>query len=152
MKINFKPGEKNDIDTLLILIKEFYDLDGCLSFNAVVVHHALIQLLSEEAIGRVWLIQDQSQTIGYVIISFSYSLEYGGRDAFIDEIYIRPAYQGQGIGKQTIKFIEEVCISHNVQALHLEVERENTSAQNFYHQVGFQDSDRYLMTKKLNQS
>ncbi|ALF54114.1 acetyltransferase [Nostoc piscinale CENA21] len=152
MNINFKAGENNDVETLLVLIQEFYQLDGYLSFNAVVVRHALIQLLNEESIGRIWLIQHQNQAIGYVILSFGYSLEYGGRDAFIDEIYINPAYQGQGIGKQTIKFLEEVCISLNIQALHLEVERENTSAQNFYHRVGFKDSDRYLMTKKLNQS
>jgi ribosomal protein S18 acetylase RimI-like enzyme len=100
--------------------------------------------------GRVWLIQYQSQAIGYVILTFGYSLEYGGRDAFIDELYIEPAYQGQGIGKQTIKFLEEVCISLNVQALHLEVEKQNTSAQSFYRQVGFEDHDRYLMTKYLN--
>ncbi|MBD2302169.1 GNAT family N-acetyltransferase [Nostoc sp. FACHB-87] len=150
MNINFKPGDNNDVETLLVLIQEFYQLDGYLSFNAVVVRHALMQLLNEKSIGQVWLIQDQSQAIGYVILSFGYSLEYGGRDAFIDEIYINSAYQGQGIGKQAIKFLEEVCISLNIQALHLEVERENISAQNFYHRVGFKDSDRYLMTKKLN--
>jgi len=35
--------------------------------------------------GRVWLIQYQGQVIGYVILTLGYSLEYGGRDAFIDE-------------------------------------------------------------------
>lgn len=152
MKINFKPGDNNDVETLLLLIQELYEVDGCVLFNAVVARGALMQLLSDRSMGRVWLIQDQSQAIGYIILTFGYSLEYGGRDAFIDELYINPAYQGQGIGKQTIQFLEEVCISLNVQALHLEVERENISAQGFYHRVGFKDHDRYLMTKLLNKS
>ncbi|MBE9004499.1 GNAT family N-acetyltransferase [Fortiea sp. LEGE XX443] len=152
MNINFKPGENNDVETLLILIQNFYELDGCVSFNAVVLRSALSQLLSDESMGRVWLIQDHNQTIGYVILTFGYSLEYGGRDAFIDELYIEPAYHGQGIGKQIIKFLEEVCIFLNVQALHLEVERENTSAQGFYRRVGFKDHNRYLMTKWLNKT
>jgi ribosomal protein S18 acetylase RimI-like enzyme len=36
-----------------------------------------------------------------------------------------------------------------VQALHLEVELAKTKAQAFYHKVGFEDHDRYLLTKRL---
>lgn len=151
MQINFKSADKSDVDTLLLLIQKFYELDGNITFNSSLTRKALIQLLSDESIGRIWLIQDQSKIIGYVILTLSYSLEYGGRDAFIDELYIESDYQRQGIGKQTIKFLEEICIALNVQALHLEVERENTSAQSFYRQVGFADHDRYLMTKYLHE-
>lgn len=151
MQINFKSADKSDVDTLLLLIQKFYELDGNITFNSSLTRKALIQLLNDESIGRIWLIQDQSKIIGYVILTLSYSLEYGGRDAFIDEFYIESDYQRQGIGKQTIKFLEEVCIALNVQALHLEVERENTSAQSFYRQVGFADHDRYLMTKYLHE-
>jgi ribosomal protein S18 acetylase RimI-like enzyme len=34
-----------------------------------------------------------------------------------------------------------------VTALHLEVERKNKAAQEFYRRIGFQDHDRYLMTR-----
>ncbi|MCF4970046.1 GNAT family N-acetyltransferase [Nostoc sp. CMAA1605] len=150
MQINFKLADNNDIDKLLQFIQKLYEVDGSIAFNAVVARQALIKLLSDELMGRIWLIQDQNSSVGYVIITFSYSLEYGGKDAFIDELYIDKDYQRQGIGKQTIKFLEEVCISLNVRALHLEVEKENTSAQSFYHQVGFVDHNRYLMTKYIN--
>ncbi|MEB3151512.1 MAG: GNAT family N-acetyltransferase [Sphaerospermopsis sp.] len=150
MNINFKSGDSDDVEVLLRFIQEFYEIDGLIPFNPVIVRRALMQLLSDELMGRVWLIQYQDKAIGYVVLTFGYSLEYGGRDAFIDEIYIKSAFQGQGIGKQTIKFLEEVCMALDVQALHLEVERVNTSAQGFYRQVGFTDHDRYLMTKRLN--
>lgn len=150
MKIYFKLAENIDVDALLILMQELYEVDGYISLNSVVARNALIKLLNDESMGRVWLIYYESQAIGYVVLTLGYSLEYGGRDAFIDELYIQADYQGQGIGKQTIKFLEEVCTSLNVQALHLEVERENTSAQSFYRRVGFEDHDRYLMTKWLN--
>lgn len=151
MKIYYKPAENNDIEALLSLIQEFYQIDGSISFNAVFTRNALIQLLSDESMGRIWLIHYDSKVIGYVVLTLGYSLEYGGRDAFIDELYIHPSYQKQGIGKQTIQFLEEVCISLDVRALHLEVERDNISAQSFYRRVGFNDGDRYLMTKWLNQ-
>ncbi|RCJ26498.1 acetyltransferase [Nostoc sp. ATCC 43529] len=150
MKIDFKLAEKIDVDALLVLIQELYELDGNIPFNPVVASNALIQLIDDESKGQAWLIKHQNKAIGYVILTLGYSLEYAGRDAFIDELYIQPDYQGQGIGKQTIKFIEEICISLNIHALHLEVEQENISAQSFYRRVGFEDHQRYLMTKWLN--
>ncbi|MBD2358385.1 GNAT family N-acetyltransferase [Tolypothrix sp. FACHB-123] len=152
MKIDFKLAENTDVEAFLILMQELYEIDGCILFNAVVARNALIQLLNDKSMGQVWLIKCQSKTIGYVVLTLGYSLEYGGRDAWIDELYIQANYQGQGIGKQTINFLEHVCTSLNVQALHLEVERKNTSAQSFYRRVGFEDHNRYLMTKWLNKS
>lgn len=43
--------------------------------------------------------------------------------------------------------IENACPALEIQAVHLEVERKNTAAQSFYRQAGFEDQERYLMTK-----
>lgn len=93
------------------------------------------------------LIQQDNQAVGYIVLTFGYSLEYRGRDAMIDEFYIRETYRGQGVGKKTIQFIENVCQDLGIQAVHLEVERENQKAQNLYRQAGFTDKNRYFLTK-----
>lgn len=146
MDATFKPAEASDIDRLLMCMQEFYEIDNH-QFNATVACNALKKLLSDESLGRIWLIHYQGEAIGYVVLTLGYSLEYQGRDAFIDELYIRAEYQGQGFGKQTLKFVEDAARSLGINALHLEVERENTSAQSFYRGVGFKDQNRYLMTK-----
>jgi GNAT superfamily N-acetyltransferase len=46
------------------------------------------------------------ETIGYIVLTLGDSLEYHGRDAFVDEIYIRESHRGKGIGAQAIKFVE----------------------------------------------
>ena len=38
---------------------------------------------------------------------------------------------------------------HGVRALHLEVERRNTRAQEIYRKAGFVDREHYLMTRRL---
>ena len=80
-----------------------------------------------------------------LLVECGYSLEYQGHDAFIDELYLRSHYRRQGIGAQSLRFVENAARSLGVRALHLEVERGNTAAQAFYRQVGFADHDRYLM-------
>lgn len=87
--------------------------------------------------------------VGYVVLTFSYSLEFHGRDAYVDEIYVREAHRGRGVGGQTLRFIEKVCRALGVQALHLEVDRDNTSARAVYETAGFEDRNNYLLTRRI---
>lgn len=146
MEISFRLANTSDAELLMKFIQEFYEYDQH-PFDDDTVRTALLKLLHDESLGRVWLIQKLSEAIGYIVLTFGYSLEYRGRDAFIDEFYIRETHRGQGVGRKTIQFIERVCPSLGIQALHIEVERNNTAAQSFYRKVEFEDQDSYLMTK-----
>lgn len=146
METNCKIAEKSDTETLVEFIREFHEEEH-LPFDDNSVRTMLAEMLNDDSLGRVWLIQDGSEPIGYIVLTFSYSLEFQGRDGLIDELYIRESHRGQGIGTSALKFVEGVCPSLGIQALHLEVDRKNTAAQSLYRQVGFEDHDRYLMTK-----
>ena len=146
METSFKRAEMSDLEILMEFIREFCEVDHH-PFDDSSIRVALAKIVSDESLGRVWLIQHNNQAIGYIVLTFGYSLEYRGREAVIDEIYIREGHQGQGIGKRAIEFVEEVSPSLEIKVLHLEVERENIAAQHFYRKVGFEAQDSYLMTK-----
>lgn len=57
---------------------------------------------------------------------------------------IRPA----GPGDAAV-LLAAPCREAGVSALHLEVARKNTAAQGFYRRLGFEDHDRYLMTRRF---
>ncbi|MBI3796411.1 MAG: GNAT family N-acetyltransferase [Deltaproteobacteria bacterium] len=149
MAETFRVAERVDIETLLQLMREYYEFDH-LPFDDQVARAALAIFVDDESLGRVWLISYEGSTIGYLVLTLGYSLEYGGRDAFIDEVYIRESYRGRGIGQSALAFAEDVCRSLGVRALHLEVERANTNAHGLYRKAGFVDHDRCLMTKRIS--
>lgn len=146
--INYRVATIADLSILLELVQEFHKTER-LSFDEIVDRKVLVKLLSDPALGRLWLIQRENEVIGYIIITFGYSLEYRGRDAFIDEFYLRSQYRRQGIGTQTLVFAEDACRSLDVQALHLEADFANLDAQRLYHKTGYESHDRVLMTKLL---
>lgn len=148
MKTTFKFAEVADTNLLVELMRQFYDFEH-LAFDEQTAREALGKLLSDASLGRVWLIQNGEGTIGYVVLTFGFSLEFQGRDAFVDELYIRPNHRGQGAGKEALGFVEEVCRALGIRALRLEVERANTNAQAVYRKFGFTEHDRHLMTKRL---
>jgi diamine N-acetyltransferase len=144
----FRVAGRADIGTLLQFMREYYEFDH-LPFDEQVARTALAKFVDDASLGRVWLICDDGEAVGYLVLTLGYSLEYGGRDAFIDEVYIRASHRGRGIGRSALAFAEDVGCSLGVRALHLEVERANTNAHGLYRKAGFVGHDRYLLTKRI---
>lgn len=144
MKLIFKAAELSDLSVLLPFAQEFNQEDHH-PFTEGVAQTSLTRLLGDPTAGRVWLIQAEREAVGYLVLTLGYRLAYG-HYAFIDEIYIRPDYRSQGIGRRAIAFAEEMCRELGVAVLHLEVEQENTKARALYTALGFVDYQHYLMT------
>ena len=70
---------------------------------------ALTALLRDASLGLAWLILDGDAAVGYIVLCFGYSLEWLGRDAFVDEFYLREEYRGRGWGRTTMEFVEEAA-------------------------------------------
>jgi ribosomal protein S18 acetylase RimI-like enzyme len=138
----------DDVDTLLPLVRDFYAEDKH-PFDADAVRAALERLVQEPALGRAFLIEDGAALAGYLVVTFGYSLEFRGRDAFLDELYVAPAHRGRGFGREALGVAEACCLEAGVRALHLEVRHDNEAAQSLYRSWGFDDRESYLMSKPL---
>lgn len=148
MQIKFKSAEISDEQILTELRHEFSELEPFPNPLDDETNRAIVrQLIENERLGKIWLILVDGEAVGYIVLTYGYSLEYAGRDALIDELYLRENYRGCGIGKQTIEFVSEFCRANGIRALHLEVEHENKTAQALYHKTGFVGHDRYFLTK-----
>ena len=146
MQISFQQAAHADLELLTAFMRQFYEIDHY-PFDERVAITALEGILSNASLGRVWIIAEDGTPVGYIVLTLGYSLIYAGRDAFIDEIYIQESHRGRGIGTKAIEFVEGECRELGVNALHVEVERGNKAGQGLYRKKGFEEHDRYLMTK-----
>src|SRR5690242_18954886 len=105
----FRFASTHDIAPLLTVIRDFYECER-LAFDPARTERLLREVMTNQQFGRVILFEvgaDESphaasELFGYMILTFGYSLEFGGRDALIDELYVIPAARGSGIGAQAI--------------------------------------------------
>lgn len=104
---------------------------------------AVSPLLGENPYGCIWLILAGEAAVGYVALCFGYSIEFGGRDAFVDEFFLLESARGQGIGRRVLAMLGREAAARNIVALHLEVARSNSGARRFYERLGFVPRDRY---------
>ena len=133
-------------DLLLDFMQSYYAYDGH-GFDREKARPALVALLRDPDLGRAWLILDGDSPVGYVVICFGYSLEWLGRDAFVDELYLREEYRGRGWGEKTMAFIEEAARELGVRVLHLEVMKGNDGAMHLYRKLGFQGHASTFLSK-----
>ncbi|HYG61637.1 MAG TPA: GNAT family N-acetyltransferase [Thermoanaerobaculia bacterium] len=147
----FPLATPGDEDLLVELMREFYVIEH-LPFDERVVRKGLREILGHRAYGLIHLIQVDGHPVGYMVLTFGFSLEFHGRDALIDELYVQEEHRGRGLGRVALELAEEVCRREGIAALHLEVDRVNVRAQEVYRKAGYRDHDRYLLTKWLDGS
>ncbi|MGY3794891.1 GNAT family N-acetyltransferase [Aquimarina sp. 433] len=148
MEISFTTYTVKDKAEVLEMMAAFNKMEGY-AFDSINREKNLLEFTSNGSLGRLYLIKLQQQTIGYLVLAFGFSFEYKGRDAFIDEFYIKPAYRNKGIGDLTLDFIASESKKLEVKALHLEVEPHNVHANKLYLSKGYRSNDRKLMTKRI---
>lgn len=139
----------DDLDRVMTLVTAFHAEEG-LSSTDEERRAAVLPLLEGSPYGCIYLIGPARAPLGYVVATFGWSVEFGGMDGFIDEIYIRPAVRGRGIAGNVLFDLPKALAKAGVKALHLEVDRDNETAQRLYTRARFQPRDRYMMmTKRL---
>jgi len=146
--LSLRDTNLSDIDQLLDLIHDFYQHFDY-PYTESEKRLTLEALFERPTAGHIYLIEKDEKIVGYVFLSFYFSIEFGGRTAFIDELFVLPRDRGQGTGSRVIHLVEQKCLELNLKAIHLESERTNKGAIALYLKLGFVDYDRQLMTKKL---
>ncbi|WP_425070525.1 GNAT family N-acetyltransferase [Sagittula sp. S175] len=138
----------DDLPKLLPMVAGFHSEMGY-DTTSEHQHAAITPLLEGSPHGAIWLIGPRRSPVGYLAITFGWSVEYGGLDAIVDEIYIRPAVRGRGMGHDALDDIAKALKDAGVRALHLEVDSSDERAQTFYSRVRFKARDRYMFMSRV---
>lgn len=144
----FKPLEITDISIITQMMQDFYAIDNY-PMNIEVAKNLFQEFISNEHLGKSWLIYSENEIVGYIILTFIFSFEYGGKIAFVDELFIKETARGKGFGKEAIQFIQQEVPKLSLKLLYLEVEPHNENAQKLYLAHDFELHNRKLMKYKV---
>lgn len=135
----------DDIEPLMGLITQFYTHFDY-PFDAE-KHAKIVKIfLKNEHLGSIWLAEIEGKMASYIALTYGFTFEYGGRDAFIDEFFVANAYRNTGIGSKMLTQIQEKMPELGLNALHLLTEAYNTRAKALYEKLNFVDFKRDMLT------
>lgn len=142
-------AKPEDFDRLVPLVQAFQSEAG-IENSAENLREALHPLLEGSPYGAAYLLGPARAPIGYIVIVFTWSLEFAGLEGYVDEFYIRPNVRGRGIGAEVLRTLPKALAGAGLNALSLEVQRDNERAIRLYSRARFISRDDYvMMTRKL---
>ncbi|MEM0946674.1 MAG: GNAT family N-acetyltransferase [Pseudomonadota bacterium] len=140
-------ADLGDLDRLDPLVAAYHAVEG-IDSDANHRRAALTPLLEGSPLGCVYMIGPQRSPVGYIALSFGWSIEFGGMDGFIDEFFIRETVRGRGMGSEVLARLLPELDAAGIRALHLEMDVNRTRLERLYIKAGFKLRDGYhLMTR-----
>ena len=87
-------AQQDDLAGLLDLLGMQFD-EHEIPYQAEELTPAIEAVLLNEELGLFILAKEGQKPIGFAAISFAWTLEHGGKSAWLDELYVLPAHRGQ---------------------------------------------------------
>jgi ribosomal protein S18 acetylase RimI-like enzyme len=145
---NVRRATKNEIPVLVELMRDFY-AESKFSLDGDWAVRSFDQLLQSTERGAAWISFRGSDPAGYVVLTTRHSMEFGGLDGFVDDLFVRPAFRRQGVGASLLTELLRECSKRRVLAVHIEVGSDNAPAQALCRRFGLSNNGRQLFTARV---
>ena len=145
MDSNIRYMEEKDRQAVLDMMRTFYASDAVFTNGSEEIFKADIDnCVSDSPYLEGYIFEGAQGIQGYAMLAKSFSTEFGKPCIWIEDLYLKEAYRGFGIGSDFFRFIEE---KYPQTLFRLEVEEENKRAVHVYKKCGF-DVLPYMEMKK----
>ncbi len=99
--------------------------------------------------GRVLLARSGDRVVGVAVVPYTWTVEHGGRCAWLDELYVAPAMRARGIGTRLLAAAMEAAREDGCLAMDLEVDVDHARVEALYLRHGFRALPRRRFSRRL---
>ena len=137
MAINIRMMIEADRIEVRNMMEVFYASPAVLSNgSAEIFENDIDNCVNDSPFLEGYIFEEDDIIKGYAMIAKSYSTEFGKPCIWIEDIYVKDVYRGQGIASMFFDYIRE---KYDGYLQRLEVERENEKALVVYEKCGFEE-------------
>lgn len=146
-----RPITPEDRVCYLELCREFYNSPAVLQpVPEAHFEKTFSQLAAGSPFVKGYLLETEAGPAGYALLAVTYSQEAGGQVWWIEELYLRPEFQGKGLGTELFRYLERIRPA-SVTRFRLEIEPENRDARRLYERLGFSELGYAQMVREFPQ-
>lgn len=148
MSVTLRALGVESLDSALSFVKAYFDHDG-LAFNPDVAN-GVRELLEDANLGTFWAICEGAAEVGYVVLTYAFDHEFGGRIGVATDFFLLEEGRGRGIGSEVLSLVERAAREKGLHAIELFVLDHNPRARLLYERLGYVgQTDRMLFAKSL---
>jgi GNAT superfamily N-acetyltransferase len=134
--VKIKQARNEDIPLILTFIKEIAAYEK-LSDEVVTSEDTLKEsLFGKSSCAEVILSYLNNQPVAFAVYFHNFSTFTGKKGLYLEDIFVRPAYRGHGVGMQMLKYLAKLAIERDCGRMEWSVLNWNEPAINFYNKIG----------------
>lgn len=127
--------EKSDCEAVIGMMRGFYASDAVLTSGSEEIFSSDVnECVSESPYLDGYVFENDDGIQGYAMCAKSFSTEFGKRCIWIEDLFVKEQFRGQGVGGEFLSFISD---KHSECVIRLEAEAENERAIHVYKKAGF---------------
>ena len=137
VEVTFRPLMRSDYSDLRRMIHALHKEDPAdKPVDDRKISRTLRQIRGNPAVGEVIIFENSGRIVGYSILIYYWSNEYGGRILNVDELYVNPEQRRLGVATSFFNHLS-VAFKNRIVAVKLEVTPSNRKALTYYQKLGF---------------
>lgn len=107
--MEFRYAERKDCALILQFIKELADYEKMLD-EVVADEKALEEWIFEKQKAEVLFVMADGQEVGFALFFHNFSTFLGRAGIYLEDLYVRPEYRGNGYGKAILKKLASIAV------------------------------------------
>jgi len=135
-QVVIRPAIRTDVPVILDLIRGLaaYErlADDCVATEALLDASLFVEAPGAEVLLAEW----DGASAGFALFFPNYSTFLARRGIWLEDLYVRPAYRGRGIGRALLRRLAEITVEREGGRLEWSVLDWNESAIGFYRSLG----------------
>ena len=144
-RLKIQPAEKKDVRLILSFIRELAEYER-LAHEVVATEEILNETLfgGRPSAEVVFALYD-GQPVGYALFFHSFSTFLGRPGIYLEDLYVRPAVRGKGIGKALLLHLAQLAVERKCGRLEWAVLNWNEPSIGFYKNLGARPMDEWTV-------
>ena len=126
----------DDVPAILGLIRELAEYERLLDqvvANESALHRALF---GERPYVEALVVNVENETVGFALFFHNFSTFLGKPGMYLEDLYVRPAFRGQGLGKALLTRVAQIAVERDCGRMEWSVLDWNEPSIRFYESLG----------------
>jgi GNAT superfamily N-acetyltransferase len=134
--MSIRPAEPRDVPALIAMVLELAEYENAPEQAIATEADFTRDLFGESPRVHALVVEVSGEVVAYAFYFLNYSTWLGRHGIYLEDLYVRPAFRGQGYGKALLIRLAQECVEKGYGRLDWSVLDWNTPSRDFYAALG----------------
>ena len=145
--LSIRPATPGDVSLILQLIHELAEYEQLADTVKATADSLHLQLFGQRPVAEVLIGEVDGTAAGFALFFHNFSTFTGKRGLYLEDIFVRPAFRGAGLGKQLMAALARIAVQRDCARFEWSVLDWNTPSIAFYRSLGAVGMDKWTLQR-----